>query len=97
MLEKRCQAWEKTRQRGKLLYAIVRGLFLSGFWFLVNIIGNRVANQKMSYEAMALVSIVFFLMGCWEAPRSWDKSEKRYEIDRQYLEVTRQQGPNIES
>jgi hypothetical protein len=86
MLEKRCQSWEKTRHRGKFLYSIFRGMILCGFWFLVNILGNTFGNQKMSYEALAIVSIIFFLVGCWEAPSSWDKAEKRYDADKQYLE-----------
>jgi hypothetical protein len=51
----------------------------------------------MSYEAMALVSLFFFLAGYWEAPKSWNRAEKRYEADKQYLEVIRQQDSSIVS
>jgi hypothetical protein len=97
MLEKRCRAWEKTRQRGKLLYAIVRGLVFAGFLFLldISIFGDEI--RKTSWEVTVAVSIVFFLVGCWEAPQSWDRSEKRYEADKQYLEVMRQQNSNTVS
>jgi hypothetical protein len=44
---------------------------------------------------MAIVSIIVFLMGCWEAPNSWNRAEKRYEADKQYLDVMRQQDSSI--
>jgi hypothetical protein len=94
MVERRCHAWEKTRQRGQFLYAIVRGGILGGFWFLLNNFFNAFGKDKMSYEAMAVVSSVFFLMGCYEAPNSWKKAERRYESDKQYLEAMRQLDSN---
>jgi len=94
MLEKRCQAWEKTRQRGQFLYALVRGMILSFFWMLLNILRASFEKNRMSYESMAAVSFVFFLVGCWEAPQSWKKSERRYEADKQYLQVMERQDSN---
>ncbi len=94
MLERRCHSWEKTRQRGKLVYAIVRGVIWSGLWFLMNSLVFGYGKHGMSYESMAVVSFFFFLVGCWEAPKSWDRAEKRYQSDKQYLEVMRQQDSN---
>jgi hypothetical protein len=94
MLERRCRAWEKTRQHGQVLYSVGRGAILSGSLFLVNSIRIGISGHKMSYEALAVMSIVFFLMGCWEAPRSWKRAERRYEADKLYLEVMRQQNSN---
>jgi hypothetical protein len=103
VLERRCQSWEKTRQRGQFLYALVQGVILGGFWFLVNILLNSISKLAsengenfggISYEAMALVSFFFFLVGFFGAPKTWDKAQKRYEIDKQYIEVMRQQDSN---
>ena len=97
MLEKRCQAWERTRQRGQFLYGLTRGAILGGGWFLFNTLGNVFAKNNMSYESMAVASIVFFLMGCLEAPRSWNRAEGRYEADKRYLEAMKQQDSSIVS
>jgi hypothetical protein len=93
MLERRCRAWEKTRQRGQFLYSLVQGVILGGFWFLVNILLNSI-SKRMSYEGMALVSLIFFLVGFFSALRSWNKAQRRYETDKQYIEVMRQQDSN---
>src|ERR1035438_9597521 len=95
MLEKRCQAWEKTRQRGQFLYALVRGVIFSGFWLLIRIPFYGVGKHGMSYESMAIVSIIVFLMGCYEAPRSWKRAESRYESDKKYLDVMSHQDSKI--
>jgi hypothetical protein len=90
MLERRCRSWEKTRERGQVLYAVVRGAIFSGLWLLIRIPFYVIGKHGMSYESVAVVSIVVFLMGCYEAPQSWKRAESRYESDRQYLEVMRQ-------
>lgn len=97
MLERRCHDWEKTRQRGQFRYAVVRGVILCGFWFLVNIIGDALGLNKMSFESLAITSIVFFLMGCWEAPQSWNRAERRYQTDKNYLEAMKSQNSNTPS
>ncbi len=97
MLERRCRAWEKMRQRGQLSYAIIRGVFLGGLWFFMNMLINPFRTHKASYVGMAVVSLFFFLVGCYEAPQSWKRAEKRYEADKQYLDVLSQQNSNTGS
>jgi hypothetical protein len=88
MLEKRCHAWEKTRQRGQFLYAIFRGVALGCFWFLINTLLN-VIDKRMSYAGIAVVSFCFFIVGYSGASKAWRKAENRYESDKQYLESMR--------
>ncbi|MGO9775351.1 MAG: hypothetical protein ACLPM3_02050 [Terracidiphilus sp.] len=97
MLERRCRAWEKTRQHGQFRYAIVRGLVFAGFLFLPDILIFGDDIRKTSWEVTAAVSFFFFLVGYWEAPKSWNRAERRYEADKQYLEVIGKQDSSIVS
>jgi hypothetical protein len=68
---------------------------LGGLWFFMNILSNPLRTHPASYEGMAAVSMVFFLVGCYQAPQSWKKAESRYESDMRYLEVMRQHDSTI--
>lgn len=71
------QKWEKTRQRGRLPFILLRGPGYGGFWFLANMT-LKLLGSEMSYEGMALVSLFFFFVGCGGGQTQWNEAERCY-------------------
>jgi hypothetical protein len=47
-------------------------------WFLFNIILYGFGKDKMSYLAIVLMSLFFFVIGCSKARSQWNSAERRY-------------------
>jgi len=77
--EKRRQAWEKIRERGKLRFILYRGVL--GFGVLM-IIGSACIDRFIDHKILAfhpISSLFLILMGWLIGQIGWDDAERRFQ------------------